>query len=100
VLIIWEREDFPQDKVLASKAHHPKDRSDLGKSHYVWSELEGKITHKTCTRCSQEHGRLVWYLIDLFSYRILEGNKIRPQAQCVQCRSKEPINGSRPKDEQ
>jgi len=85
MLIIWEKEDFKDERTFASKVHQPKDAKDLRFSHYFYSRTEDRITYKTCTRCSQEADRFIWYPIEAFGHRIKDG-KILPQPQCTRCR--------------
>jgi hypothetical protein len=64
----------------------PKDKDDLGKSHYCINVETGKVTHKTCTCCSQAVGRFMWKRIKAFGHRVMEDNSVRPQPQCKSCR--------------
>jgi hypothetical protein len=86
--VIWEREDVNPERIFMSKVVHPRNPSDLRYSHYVIDPQTLEVTHKTCTRCSQEQGRFVWYLIEQFGYRIMENHSILPQAQCSPCRGR------------
>jgi len=92
MMIIWEREDFPPDCVLTSKVTKPKDPKDLRRSHYFYSKVEERITHKTCTKCSQSAGHFVWLDIEEFSYRAMEDGSFKPQPQCGQCRGTRKLN--------
>lgn len=84
--VIWEREDFPQERVYTTRAHHPKNETDLAKSHYRIDYETGVVTHKTCTKCSQAQGRFVWLPIAKFGHRVMEDHSVRPQPQCKHCR--------------
>jgi hypothetical protein len=86
--VIWEREDVNPERIFMSKVVHSRNPSDLRYSHYVIDPQTLEVTHKTCTRCSQEQGRFVWYRIEQFGYRIMENNSILPQAQCSPCRGR------------
>ena len=86
--VIWERKDINQERVFLSRVAYPMHTSDLRYSHYVINSETLEVTHKTCTRCSQEVGNFVWFRIGQFGFRIMEDNSIRPQAQCSPCRGK------------
>jgi hypothetical protein len=86
--ILWERSDFPLERVFFSKASAPRDPADLQMSHYVVDPATGFVTHKTCTYCSQEQGRFVWYLISTMGFRIMGDRTLRTQAQCPGCRGR------------
>ena len=88
--ILWERDDFPPERVFFSKAVAPKDPADLSKSHYCVDHATGFVTHKTCTHCSQQQGRFVWYTLSHMGFRVMADHSIRTQAQCPGCRGRYP----------
>lgn len=98
--VIWEVQDFPQDKVHVTKRRTPKNPKELRESIYLATvgpqqlDLPGVdcskiVTHKTCPNCSAVAGRFVWHTMDTYHFRVMRGGKLLPQSWCEDCRRNE-----------
>ena len=53
----------------------------------VYRRRRGK-EYKSCPRCSVQAGKLVFYPLDEYGVRTMEGGDVLPQSWCRGCRNK------------
>ena len=70
---------------LHDKRRRVVPKTQLPHSHYYNSE-SGRW-YKTCPRCSEMRGHLVWHPLDEFSHRKMPSGRVIAQSWCPDCRA-------------